>query len=82
MINTKEKLKKQALLLLIHEQGGEIKFYKKIAEAQAKGELTNKQAFDLRNLIKEAGKSEILTCESDVITELDKKIKEAVKYYR
>jgi len=82
MIKTKEQLKKQALLLLIQEQGGEIEFYKMIAEAQAKGDLTKKQAFDLRNLIKEAGKSEILTCESDVITELDKKIKEAVKYYR
>jgi hypothetical protein len=82
MIKTKEQLKKQALLLLINEQGGELEFYKKIAEAQAKGELTKKQAFDLRNLIKEAGKSELLTCESDVITELDKKIKEAVKFYR
>ena len=82
MIKTKEQLKRQALLLLIHEQGGELEFYKKIAEAQAKGDLTKKQAFDLRNLIKKTGKSEIFTCESEVITELDKKIKEAVIYYR
>lgn len=81
MIKTKRQLEKQALLLLINEQGGELEFYKKIAEAQAKGELTKKQAFDFRNLIKEAGKSDLLTCESDVITELDKKINEAVKYY-
>lgn len=82
MIKTKEQLKTQALLLLIHEQGGEIEFLKKLSEAQAKGELTKKQAFDLRNLIKEAGKSELLTTESDVITELDNKIKQAVKFYR
>ena len=82
MIKTKEQLKKQALLLLIYEQGGELEFYKKIAEAQKKGELTNKQAFDLRTLIKEVSKSEILTCESDVISELDKKVKEAVRFYR
>jgi hypothetical protein len=82
MIKTKEQLKRQALLLLIIEQGGELEFYKKIAEAQAKFELTNKQAFDLRALIKAVSKSEILTCESDIITELDKKMKEAVRFYR
>ena len=82
MIKTKEQLKQQALLLLIHEQGGELEFYKAISEAQQKNELTNKQAFDLRHIIKEAGKSKLLTCESDVITELDKKVKEAIKYYR
>jgi hypothetical protein len=81
MIKTVEQLKKQGVLLLIHEQGGELEFYKSIAEAQVKGELTKKQAFDLRNLIKEAGKSKLLTSESDVITELDKKVKEAVKFY-
>ncbi len=81
MIKTKEQLKRQALLLLINEQGGELEFCKKIADAQAKGELSNKQAFDLRNLIKEVSQSKILTCDSDVIVELDKKIKEAVKFY-
>ena len=81
MIKTKEQLKTQALLLLINEQGGELEFYKCIAEAQKKGDLTKKQAFDLRNLIKDAGKSKLLTSESDIVTELDKKVKEAVKYY-
>lgn len=82
MIKTKEQLKTQGLLLLIQEQGGELEFYKNIAEAQKKAELTNKQAYDLRNLIKDASKSNLLTCESDVITELDKKVKEAIKFYR
>ncbi|MEI8201612.1 MAG: phage/plasmid replication protein [Bacteroidota bacterium] len=82
MIKTREQLKQQALLLLIHEQGGELEFYKTISEAQQKNELTNKQAYDLRHLIKEAGQSKLLTCESDVITELDKKVKEAIKFYR
>ena len=81
MIKTKEQLKKQALLLLIIEQGGELEFYKRINEAQSKVELSNKQAFDLRTLIKSVSKSELLTCESDEINELDKKIKEAVRFY-
>jgi hypothetical protein len=82
MIKTKKQLERQALLLLIQEQGGELEFYKKITEAQAKHDLTNKQAFDLRELIKAVSKSEIMTCESDVIAELDKKMKEAVRFYR
>ncbi len=81
MIKTKEQLKLQGVSLLILEQGGELEFLKKLDEAQKKGELTKKQKSDLKILIKDACESEILTCPSDVITELDKKIKEAVKYY-
>lgn len=81
MINSRKKLEKQAILFLVNEQGGELEFISKLDEAQAKGELTKKQKFDLKGLIQQACKSKLLTCESDVITELDKKIKEAVKYY-
>jgi hypothetical protein len=81
MIKTKEQLKTQAVLFLVDMQGGELEFLNKLDEAQKKGELTKKQKFDLKTLITDACKSKVLTTESDVITELDKKIKEAVKYY-
>jgi len=81
MIDTKEKLKLQGVILLIQEQGGELEFLSKLDEAQKKKELTKKQKSDLKDLIKKACKSELFTCASDEISELDKKIKEAVKYY-
>ena len=82
MIKTTKQLTEQALLFLINSKGGEIEFLKGIAEAQRKGMLTKKQAFDFREKVKEASRSIILTSESDVITELDKKINEAVRFYR
>jgi len=82
MIKTKEQLKAQALLFLITSKGGELEFLKEVNEAQKKGMLTKKQAFDLRELVKGACKKELLTSQSDVIAELDKKVKEAVRFYR
>jgi hypothetical protein len=82
MIKTKKQLSIQALLLLVETKGGEIEIIKEFTEAQRKGNLSKKQAYDLRELIKEACKTELFTSDSDIITELDQKIKAAVKYYR
>lgn len=82
MIKTKRQLSLQGLSFLIQSKGGELAFIKEIAEAQSTGQLTKKQAFDLRDLVNEASRSEILTCSSDVISELDKKVNEAVRFYR
>jgi hypothetical protein len=47
------------------------------------GELSNKQAYDLRMAISEACKVEDgLTVQSDVIAELDRKVNDAVRFYR
>jgi hypothetical protein len=81
MIKTVEQLKLHGVSLLIKEQGGELEFLSKLDEAQKKGELSKKQKGDIKKLVEKASNCDLLTCESDIITELDKKIKEAVKYY-
>jgi hypothetical protein len=54
-----------------------------INEAQRQGSLSKKQAFDMRHVINDACKiKEGLTIKNDAIEELDKKVKEAVKFYR
>jgi hypothetical protein len=54
-----------------------------IYDAQKRGELTRKQAYDLRAAINDAMKEkEGLTASSNVIAELDEKVKKAVKFYR
>ena len=54
-----------------------------INEAQKRGELSKKQAYDLRKTIKEACEiKDGLTVPNEAIQELDKKVSEAVKYYR
>jgi hypothetical protein len=52
-----------------------------IREAYKRGELTKKQAHDLRQQVEEACRAEAMTASSDVILELDKKVKEAVRFY-
>jgi hypothetical protein len=81
-MKTVKEFKTAGLLTLIDQQGGELVMLQKINEAQKKGELTKKQAFDFRKEIKEACKMKFATVQSDVIKELDQKIKEAVRFYR
>lgn len=82
-VKTKQQLYRMALLAWIGDVGGEIEMLNQIAEAQKCGNLTTKQAYDLRLTVKDTCKiREGLTVKSDIITELDKKIAEAVRYYR
>lgn len=81
-MKTVKEFKIAGLLTLIEQQGGELAMLQKIIEAQKKGELTKKQAFDFRKEVKTACKMQFVTVQSDVINELDQKIKEAVKFYR
>ena len=54
-----------------------------IAEAQKRGELTKKQAFDLRATINDVCQiRDGLTIPNEAIKELDKKIDEAVRFFR
>lgn len=70
-------------LAYIEQMGGEVAMMEQIAEAQKRGDLTAKQAFDLRQAVKDSCKvRESLTAPSEAITELDKKIAEAVRFYR
>lgn len=70
-------------LAYIEQMGGEVAMMEQIAEAQKRGDLTAKQAFDLRQAVKDSCKErENLTAASEAITELDKKIAEAIRFYR
>jgi hypothetical protein len=82
MIKTKEQYKLLGVLELVNMQGGELNALTNINEAFKKGEITKKQKHDLVELIQKATKSEVLTYKSDEITELDKKVKESIMYYR
>lgn len=82
-MNNKKHLYKMAVNLLVREFGGELSFIEKICEGQKMGIISKKQAFDLRQAVKDACKiREGLTVENDAIKELDKKINDAVKFYR
>lgn len=82
-MRTKQQLYKMGVLSLIEQVGGQLQMLNQINEAQRMGELSKKQAFDLRQAINEACKTrEGLTVPNEAIQELDKKVREAVKYYR
>ena len=74
---------RMGVLSLIERLGGEIELTNQINEARQRGELTIKQAHDLRDGIKQACKTKVgLVVPNEQITELDKKLYEAVKFYR
>jgi hypothetical protein len=82
-MKNKQQLYKMGVLAMVERVGGEVEMIAHINEAQKRGDLTAKQAFDLRQAVKDACKvREGLTAPSEAITELDKKIAEAVRYYR
>lgn len=82
-MKTKRDLQTMGVLALVEQWGGEVEMIAHIKEAQKRGDLTAKQAFDLRQVVKDACKiREGMTAPSEAITELDKKITEAIRYYR
>lgn len=82
-MKTKQQLYKMGVLSLIEEAGGLLPMYEQINEAQKRGELTKKQAYDLRQAVQDASQiREGLTVPNEAIQELDKKVSEAVKFYR
>jgi hypothetical protein len=81
-ITTKEQFKNMGVLALVQMQGGEMSALQNIDERFKKRELTKKQAHDQRQLVKDCCKQKIQTCQSELIVELDRKVKESVKYHR
>jgi len=79
----KKDLYNMGVLALVEMVGGEINLINQIKEAQKSGNLDKKQAHDLREAITAACKiKEGITTPNDAILELDKKVVEAVKFYR
>ena len=81
-VKTKKQLYQRGVLLQIKEAGGLIPMLGKIKEAQKRGELTKKEAFDLRRAINEAAQMNGLTTPNEAIKELDKKVRDSVRFYR
>jgi hypothetical protein len=81
-MRTKKDLYTMGVLSLV-QQFGELEMYTQIKEGQKTGTLSKKQAFDLKQAITEACKTKTdLTAPNEVILELDKKVKAAVRFYR
>ena len=82
-MKTRQQLYRMGVLSLIEQAGGQIEMLTQINEAQKRGELTKKQAFDLRATIKDVCQVRGgLTAPNEAIKELDKKVMEAVRFYR
>ena len=61
----------------------ELMRYQKCQDTKKRGDLTNKQAFDIRQAVKAACTGcDSLTLKNETMAELDKKIMEAVRFYR
>jgi len=79
----KKDLQKMGVLALVQMRGGKLNILNEINAALKMGTLTKKQAYDMRAEVDEACKLNAgLTVKSDAIAELDKKVKEAVNFYR
>lgn len=82
-MRNKKDLNKMGVLSLIERIGGLNSFMSQIAEAQQQGKLSKKQAYDLRQAAKDACSiKDGLVVENEAIAELNKKIVEAVRFYR
>lgn len=82
-MKTKKDAYRLGILALIERAGGQVEFMAQITEAQKRGELSKKQAYDLRAVANEAMQTnERITEPNEVITELDGKVKKAVRFYR
>ena len=82
-MKTKQQFYRMGVLSLVEQVGGQVEMIAQISEAQKRGELTKKQAYDLRQTIIDVCKvREGLTMKSDVIQELDEKVNEAIRFYR
>lgn len=82
-MKTKRDLQRIGVLALIEQWGGELAVIGQINEAQKSGILTKKQAYDLRQSVKDACKvREDLTAPNEAISELDRRIIEVVESFR
>lgn len=82
-MKTKREFSIMGILSLVEKAGGEMAMIDQINESYKIGKLTKKQAFDLRKSVKEACTlKDGITIESDVIKELNNKVKETCNNYR
>jgi len=82
LIKTSRKLKKLRIVALIEKEGGLIQALENLKERQKKGLINKAQAKNIRDTYLTCNNMKLQTIESDLIIELDQKIKEKFKYFR
>lgn len=83
LMKTKKQLYQMGVLALIQQAGGVVPLLTSVSDACKVGEISPKQAHDLRNAIKQAQSIQRgAVVPSESIKELDKKVSEAIKFYR
>lgn len=75
----KEFIENLALLSIL--ELGQPQVLSKVKEWQRSGDITKKQAYDIRTSIKQISKTPMYEKGNDLIKELDKKVKEAARFY-
>lgn len=74
---------KQLILLGLQSLGGEQEVLDMIDRGKSEGKLSNRmQVSRLKTKIKKLGKDKVLTEDSELIVELDEKVKQAIQFYR
>ena len=82
-MNTVRQFQRACVRSKVEEMGGLIQMLNQIKEAQKRGELTKKQALDLRRTVNEAcQETGGQTAQNEAIKALDKKVAEAVRFCR
>lgn len=82
-IKTKTDFNRFGGALLVERFGGQSQMLDFLSDAQKRGKLTARQAYDLRKSVNDVcSVRESLVVESDSIKELDRKIMQAAMYYR
>jgi len=82
-VKTVPQLNKVCIRIAVQEAGGLIQFLNQIQEAQQRGEIDKVQACRLKKAINNAcQETGGQTAKNEAIKELDKKVAEAVKFYR
>lgn len=78
-VKTKRELYQTGVAKLVEQAGGELGFLGQISEAQTIGDLTKKQAHDLRGAVKYSCRSPIMTRPNNLVMELEDKVRDAIE---
>ena len=83
IMNDTKLLERQLILKGLEAYGGEQEFLKLIERAKAEDKFTNRmQSSRLKLKIQSISQDKVLTEESELIIELDQKVKQAAQFYR
>lgn len=81
-VRTKEQMKLLGVLSLVQLEGGKTQSLQNLKERYLKDELTKKQYYDLKALIEQSSSLKLQTVDSELIKEINQKVKESTQYYR